>query len=226
MEKAHDHVNWGFLMYMLQRCGFSEKWRKWIMCCISAVKFSILLNGSPFDLFGSSRGIWQGDPLSLLLFDIVMEALSRMLDVATISRQFSSFFVGNTAGNSKMVSHLLFADDTLIFCDADPMQIASLRAILARFEEVSSLGLTWGNLSWFILVWCTIWMFWWGCWVVGNSHLLFVDATLIFCDANPTQIASLRAILARFKEVSGLTWGNLSWFLLVWCTIWMFWWGC
>ena len=125
-----------------------------------------------------------------------------------------------------MVSHLLFADDTLIFCDVDPMQIASLRAILARFEEVSSLGLTWGNLSWFILVWCTIWMFWWGCWVVGNSHLLFVDDTLIFCDANPTQIASLRAILARFKEVSGLTWGNLSWFLLVWCTIWMFWWGC
>ena len=53
------------------------------MCCISTVKFFILINGSPSDIFGSSRGIWQRDPLSLLLFDIVMEGLSRILDVAT-----------------------------------------------------------------------------------------------------------------------------------------------
>ena len=69
-------------MYMLQCCGFSEKWRKWIRYCISTVKFSILINGSPSDFFGRSRVLRQGDPLSPLLFDIVMEALSRMLDVA------------------------------------------------------------------------------------------------------------------------------------------------
>ena len=61
--KVYDHVNWGFLMYMLQCCGFSEKWRKWIMFCISTVKFSILINGSTLNFFGSSRGIRQGDPL-------------------------------------------------------------------------------------------------------------------------------------------------------------------
>ena len=80
-------------MYMLQRCGFSEKWRKWIRYCISTVKFSILINGSPSDFFGSSRGLRQGDPLSPLLFDIVMEALSRMLDVAAFAGQFSGFSV-------------------------------------------------------------------------------------------------------------------------------------
>ena len=89
VEKAYDHVNWGFLIYMLQRCGFSEKWRTWILCCISTIKFSILINGSPSDFFGSSRGIRQGDPLSSLLFDIVMEALSRMLDMAAAAGQFS-----------------------------------------------------------------------------------------------------------------------------------------
>ena len=56
------------------------------MCCISTVKFSILLNGSPSDFFGGTRGIRQGYPLSPLLFDIVMEALSRMLDVVATTR--------------------------------------------------------------------------------------------------------------------------------------------
>ena len=99
-------------MYILQHCGFLEKWRNWIRNCISTVKFSILINGSPSDFFGSSKGLQQGDPLSPLLFDIVMEALSRMLDVATFAGQFSIFFVGSTANPSMMVFHLLFADDT------------------------------------------------------------------------------------------------------------------
>ena len=63
-----------------------------------------------------------------------MEALSHMLDVAASAGEFSGFSVGSTAGQSVMVSHLLFADDILIFCDAEPSQIANLRAILAKFE--------------------------------------------------------------------------------------------
>ena len=58
-----------------------------------------------------------------MLFDIVMEALSRMLDVAASAGEFSGFSVGSTTGQLVMVSHLLFADDTLIFCDAEPSQI-------------------------------------------------------------------------------------------------------
>ena len=50
----------------------------------------------------------------------MIEALSRMLDVTASAGQFSGFSVGRTAGPSLMVSHLLFADDTLIFCDAEP----------------------------------------------------------------------------------------------------------
>ena len=81
--------------------------------------FSILINGTSADFFGSIKGVRQGDPLSALLFDIVMEALSHMLDVVAMRGQFSSFLVGNLAGTLITVSHLLFVDDTLIFCDAD-----------------------------------------------------------------------------------------------------------
>ena len=175
-------------MYMLQRCGFSKKWRKWIWYCISTVKFSYLINGSPSDFFGSSRGLRQGDPLSPLLFDIVMEALSHMLDVAVSAGQFSDFSMGSTAGSSVMVSHLLFADDTLIFCDAEPSQITNLRAILTRFEEVLRLHINLGKSE---LV------------LVGGVHNLEDLVGLLGCGQSSLPLKYLGLPLgAKFKDLS------------------------
>lgn len=47
LEKAYDHVNWEFLLYLMRRCGFREKWKAWIANCISTAWFLILVNGSP-----------------------------------------------------------------------------------------------------------------------------------------------------------------------------------
>jgi hypothetical protein len=134
VEKAYDHVNWDFLLYMLKRCGFGEKWCSWISFCISTVRFSVLVNGSPEGFFDSSRGIRQGDPLSPLLFVFVMEALSRMLSAGINDGLLEGFKVGNVT-----VSHLLFADDTLIFCKDNPDQLAYLRGIFLLFEAASGL---------------------------------------------------------------------------------------
>ena len=117
IEKAYDHVNWNFLLYMLRRCGFSEKWRKWIFTFISTAHFSILVNGSAHGFFPNSKGLRQGDPLSSLLFLLIMEALSRMLKRAVDMGYISSFMVGKHNGIELMISHLLFADDTLILCE-------------------------------------------------------------------------------------------------------------
>jgi hypothetical protein len=96
MEKAYDHVDWSFLLYLLRRCGFGEKWCSWIQHCISSVRFSVLINGVPFGFFGCSRGVRQGDPLSPFLFVLVMEAFSRMLGAFTERGLISGFSVGSS----------------------------------------------------------------------------------------------------------------------------------
>jgi hypothetical protein len=135
LEKAYDHVNWGFfLLFMLKRCSFGGKWCSWIAYCISYMRFSILVNGSPNRFFSSSRGLRQGNPLSPLLFVFVMEALSRMLSAAVNGGLLEGFTVGNTS-----VSHLLFADNTLIFCSTCPAQLSHLQSLFLLFEASSGL---------------------------------------------------------------------------------------
>jgi len=149
IEKAYDHVNWDFLLYMLRRCGFGERWCSWIAHCISSVRFSVLVNGTPSGFFSSSRSLRHGDPLSPLLFVIVMEALSKLFSV-TVQRGFlSGFSVGSGSNGVINISHLLFADNTLVFCGANPDHLHYLRMLLLSFEAVSGLKI---NLDKSVLV--------------------------------------------------------------------------
>jgi hypothetical protein len=91
--------------------------------CISTVRFSILKNGTPSGFFNSTRGLRQGDPLSPLLFVVVMEALSRMLIAAMDQGHLTGFSVGHRESKALILNHLLFANDKLIFCGAQEEQI-------------------------------------------------------------------------------------------------------
>jgi len=57
LEKAYDHVNLEFLLYLLKRCGVGGRWRHWIAYCISTVWLSILINGSSSGFFSSLCGL-------------------------------------------------------------------------------------------------------------------------------------------------------------------------
>ena len=114
--------------------GFGERWIKWIEWCTSTVRFFVLINGSPSGSFQSLRGLRQGDPLSPYLFVIVMEVFSCLLR-RTISRGFlSGWRVRGQRGEGILISHLLFADDTLVFCEESHDQLTYLSWLLMWFE--------------------------------------------------------------------------------------------
>ena len=107
--------------------------------CLSMVRFSVLINGTPAGFFHSSRGIRQGDPLSSLLFLVVMEVLSRMLKKTEEGGFIHGFQVGANLGDRLEVSHLLYANDTILFCDACPEQVTYFRRVLTCFKAVTGL---------------------------------------------------------------------------------------
>jgi len=71
-----------------------------------------------------------------------MEGLSSMLRISTTNGDLRGFTVQNRE-NILEISHLLYADDALILCDAEPSQIMHLRLILTVFEGISSLHVNW-----------------------------------------------------------------------------------
>ncbi|MCH84503.1 LINE-1 reverse transcriptase like, partial [Trifolium medium] len=135
-EKAYDSVDWGFLEYMLQRCGFCEKWIGWIRVCVFAGNLSVLVNGSPTSEINIQRGLKQGDHLAPFLFLLVVEGFSGVMRKAVALNLFKGFSVGS---NPLVISHLQYADDTLCIGEATVENLWSLKAILRGFEMASGL---------------------------------------------------------------------------------------
>ncbi|KAL4278182.1 hypothetical protein GQ457_03G030870 [Hibiscus cannabinus] len=123
------------------KLGFGSRWCQWIYSCISSASVSILVNGSPTVPFAIGRGLRQGCPLSPLLFNLVAEALSALLRKAIRLGFFSGFHIGQKAVE---ISHLQFADDLIVFCEASMTKIKNIVRILRGFEIAAGLKL---NLS-------------------------------------------------------------------------------
>ena len=115
IEKAYDSINWNFLMKVLFKMGFGSWWMEWIWWCISTAKFSVMINGVPASFFSNSKGLRQGDPLSPYLFVLGMEVLSNPIRRAVDGGFLSGCRIRGRGEEEMIVSHLLFADDTIIF---------------------------------------------------------------------------------------------------------------
>ncbi|RVX13176.1 LINE-1 reverse transcriptase-like [Vitis vinifera] len=139
IEKAYDSINWKFLVKVLQKMGFGSKWVGWMWSCLSSAKFSVLVNGVPAGFFPSTKGLRQGDPLSPYLFIMGMEVLDVLIRRAVEGGFLSGCNIRGGSGPSLNISHLFFADDTIIFCEARKDHLTYLGWILFWFEAASGL---------------------------------------------------------------------------------------
>ncbi|RVX01772.1 LINE-1 reverse transcriptase-like [Vitis vinifera] len=139
IEKAFDNINWQFLLKVLHKMGFGSKWIGWMWSCISTIKYSMLVNGVPAGFFSSSKGLRQGDPLSPYLFIMGMEVLSVLISRAVEGGFIYGCRIWKGRGQPVNITHLLFADDTIVFCEAKKESLLYLSWILLWFEAASGL---------------------------------------------------------------------------------------
>lgn len=135
LRKAYDSISWEFLFSVMSEMGFPPKFVNWIRVCVTTVTFSILVNGMPMKPFAAKKGLRQGDPISPYLFAIAMEYLSRLLHNQSNAKSFHY----HPRSKRVNVTHLLFADDLLLFCKADIDSVQCLMRTFNRFSKASGL---------------------------------------------------------------------------------------
>ena len=134
MSKTFDRVEWNFIKEVMEKMGFAKKWVNLIMLCISSVSYSVIINGEACGNITPSRGIRQGDPLSPYLFLLCAESFSALIHKAARDNQISGMSIGR---GCPIITHLFFADDSLLFCKAKDQECQKLVDILNSYEAAS-----------------------------------------------------------------------------------------
>ncbi|CAJ2627985.1 unnamed protein product [Trifolium pratense] len=201
-EKAYDSVDLGYLDDVMGRMSFPTLWRKWIRECVGTATASVLVNGSPTDEFPLQRGLRQGDPLSPFLFLLAAEGLNVLMEAMIAQNMFTGYKIGEQG--SMTVSHLQFADDTLLLGVKSWANVRALRAVLVLFETMSGLKV---NFNKSMLVGVNIPESWLGeaasalCCKVGKIPFLYLGLQI---GGDPRRLSFWEPMLIRIrKRLSG-----------------------
>jgi hypothetical protein len=130
-EKAYDRVDWGFLAEMLRARGFGPRWVSWVMKLVQGGSTSISMNNNFFGYFQSGKGLRQGDPLSPLLFNLVVDVFTRLL-IKAVRKGYIAGLMDSLYPEG--VISLQYADDTLMFLKHDYQYACHLKWLLGCFE--------------------------------------------------------------------------------------------
>ena len=134
MSKAYDRVEWSFLQAMMTKMGFCHEWTQLIMNCVMSVSYRVKVNGDIGKSFTPGRGLRQGDPLTPYLFLLCAEGFSALLSEVESAGRIKGMQVCQRAPS---ISHLLFADDSLLLVRANRENAVEVQRILTLYEQVS-----------------------------------------------------------------------------------------
>ena len=133
MSKAYDRVDWKFLRAVLIAMNFNDNWITWIMECVTTVHYTLLISGNITKSFFPSKGLRQGDPLSLYLFLMCVNILSLTLMKAESQNRINGVKLGR---NGCSFTHLFFVDDSIFFFKKDNHSLSSIKDILAWYCSI------------------------------------------------------------------------------------------
>ncbi|KAL5571077.1 hypothetical protein UlMin_020674 [Ulmus minor] len=119
---------------MMLCLGFTTSWMELIMGCVRSISSSSLINRQVHGSIIPNRGLRQGDPLSPYLFVICAHGLSEMLTRFEERKCFSRIKI---ATGCPSISHLFFADDSLIFRKAKISEATHLKSCLNSYGKAS-----------------------------------------------------------------------------------------
>jgi hypothetical protein len=134
MSKAYDRVEWRFLEAMMIKMGFCRRWVKLIMNCVTSVRYQIKVNGDFTEHFTPTRGLRQGDPLSPYLFVICAKGLFALLQDAEANGRITGVRI---CPASLTITHLFFADDSVLLIKANMEEAMALKETLELYENCS-----------------------------------------------------------------------------------------
>lgn len=134
MSKAYDRVEWVYLKEVMLCMGFNTKWVNLIMECVTTPSYSFKVNNSVSEQITPSRGLRQGDPLSPFLFVVVSQGLSSIINAQTAMGNITGIKI---ARGSPVITHLFFADDSLIFFKANKDNVQTVKRCLYDYEKAS-----------------------------------------------------------------------------------------
>ena len=116
----------------MRKMGFNEYWIFLLMLYVKTVSYFTLVNREPQGFIKPTRGIRQGDHLSLFLFLLCIEGLHGLIcQVAQqgIIRGFS------LSSRSPKLTDLLFANKSLLFYKSTTKKCLKVLDILGVYER-------------------------------------------------------------------------------------------